>query len=258
MHFGMVHDEIKIIASSKPSSTLLLECTYCGKKYRTRCNLRQHTSKRHQMSTIRNDHTTASSSENPNNISNIITVTICDDEASSENLSIQNHSDDDDSIDINDDMMLFEDIKKDTDDQEDQPSPMLAKMPKVEKILEKQDGGAADNNMVSQSFGQSLNQICMANLPSTSSSNNTSEDSPCTAEETETNPSKSNSLTKRLESVFNDRKKLRNKIYTYQKKKEEYEQEILRLKSEVKILDDNISEAKLEEKEFEFFLQKFQ
>ena len=70
-------------------------------------------------------------------------------------------------------------------------------------------------------------------------------------------PLKSNSLAKRMESVFNDWQQLEKKIYTYQKKKEEYEQEILNLdgkiselKSEVRILDGNISEAKSEHEEF--------
>ena len=70
-------------------------------------------------------------------------------------------------------------------------------------------------------------------------------------------PLKSNSLAKRMESVFNDWQQLEKKIYTYQKKKEEYEKEILNLegkiselKSEVRILDGNVSEAKSEHEEF--------
>ena len=68
---------------------------------------------------------------------------------------------------------------------------------------------------------------------------------------------KSNSLAKRMESVFNDWQQLEKKIYTNQKKKEEYEKEILNLegkiselKSEVRILDGNVSEAKSEHEEF--------
>ena len=70
-------------------------------------------------------------------------------------------------------------------------------------------------------------------------------------------------LTKRLKSVFNDRDQLGNKIDSYQKKKEEHEEEIRKherrineLKSEIEILDSNISEAKSEKEDFEKFLQE--
>ena len=70
-------------------------------------------------------------------------------------------------------------------------------------------------------------------------------------------------LTKRLKSVFSDRDQLGNKIHSYQKKKEEHEEEIRKherrineLKSEIAILDSNISEAKSEKEDFEKFLQE--
>ena len=70
-------------------------------------------------------------------------------------------------------------------------------------------------------------------------------------------------LTKRLKLVFSDRDQLGNKIDSYQKKKEEHEEEIRKheqrineLKSEIEILDSNISEAKSEKEDFEKFLQE--